>query len=204
MNAKNPYMRLFHRITISLTDDEMNLIEELRREGGDSVSKIFRDAIQLYYNLFKASKVAGVDFNKYFRNIDRLASHIHGVEQRQFAIIDRDFYRVLLRKLQEKVEPETMEKDEEFKLAISGVAKLFKVTRSGWDEFSDDEKVKEILSTLEFAGAGSYSKIGDGEYIFNTYPEGTTLTKVILSHLLSSAGIKAEIDYSPGKIFIKL
>ncbi len=64
-------MKLFHRITISLTDEEMNLIEELRRDSGDSLSKIFRESLQIYYNLIKASKAAGVDFRKYFSNVNR-------------------------------------------------------------------------------------------------------------------------------------
>ncbi len=196
-------MKLFHRITISLTDEEMNLIEELRRDSGDSLSKIFRESLQIYYNLIKASKAAGVDFRKYFSNVNRLAFHIHGVEQKQFAVIDKEIYRVLLKKLQEKVPPESIENDEEFKSAMSGLVKLFEVTRD-WENFTETEKVEEILSTLEFAGAGTYAKIGDGEYIFNTYAESTAITKLILSSIFSSAGIKVAIDYAPGKIFVRL
>ncbi len=109
----------------------------------------------------------------------------------------------MLKKLQEKVPPESIENDEEFKSAMSGLVKLFEVTRD-WENFTETEKVEEILSTLEFAGAGTYAKIGDGEYIFNTYAESTAITKLILSSIFSSAGIKVAIDCTPGKIFVRL
>lgn len=196
-------MKLFHRITIALTDEEMNLIEELRRNSGESVSKIFRESLQIYYNLVKASRLAGVDFRKYFTNVTRLAFHIHGVEQKQFAVIERELYRVMLKKILEKVPAESLENDEEFKSAISGLVKLFEVTRD-WKNYSDYEKVEDILSTLEFAGAGSFAKIGDGEYIFNTYAESTPITKIILAAIFSSAGINVKLDHTPGKIFVKI
>lgn len=197
-------MKLFHRITISLSEDDMKLIEELRRDSGDSLSKIFREAIQLYYNLLKASKAAGVDFRKYFANATRLAFHINGVEQKQFAVIDREIYRVMLKKLQEKVPPESIESDEEFRSAVAGVVKLFEITRDRWSEYTDEQKLEEILSTMEFAGAGTFARVGDKEYIVNTYAESTAITKLIISSVLASAGLKVEIDHTPGKIFIRL
>ncbi|MET1124921.1 MAG: ribbon-helix-helix protein, CopG family [Archaeoglobaceae archaeon] len=197
-------MKPFHRLTVSLTDEEMKILEELRRESGESLSKIFRDAIYIYYKLVKASRVAGVDFRKYFTDIARLAFHIHGVEQKQFAVIDRELYRVLLKKLQENVDPESIERDEEFRAAVSGLVKLFEVTRGEWEKWEKKEKLEEILSTLEFAGAGFFAKVGDGEYIFSTYAESTSVTKVILSAILSSAGIDCEVESSPGKIFVRL
>jgi len=197
-------LKLFHRITVALTDKEMKLLEELRGESGESLSQIFRDALYLYYRLVKASKKAGIDYRKYFNDIERLAYHIHGVETRQFAILDREFYRVLLKKLQENVNPDDLEGDEEFISAIKGLANLFLI-EYGWDENTGAiEKAEVVLRMIEFAGGGAFVKVNEHELIFQTPPENLIVTKMIIKTLFELLGIRASFDTSSERIFIRV
>ncbi|MDI3502962.1 MAG: hypothetical protein PWR13_472 [Archaeoglobi archaeon] len=197
-------MKLFHRVTISLRSEDLKVIEELKNiNNEESVSQIFRDALYIYYRLVKAGKKAGVDYRKYFNDIDRLASHIHGVESRQFAILDKEFYRVLLKKLQKLERPEEIV-DEEFVNAIKGIARLFLIDY-GWDESTSTiEKAEVVLRTIEFAGGGTFVKVNEHEFVFRTPPENLIVTKVIIKTLFESLGIKANFETTSERIFIRV
>ncbi|HIH69329.1 MAG TPA: hypothetical protein HA299_01715 [Methermicoccus shengliensis] len=181
----------------------MKLLEELRRDSGESLSQIFRDALYIYYRLVKAGKKAGVDYRKYFNDIERLAYHIYNVEMRQFVILDREFYRVLLKKLQKIERPEEIV-DEEFVNAVKGIARLFLIDY-GWNEnTSDVEKAEAVLRTIEFAGGGTFVKVNEHEFVFRTPPENLIVTKIIIKTLLESGGIKASFETTSERIFIRV
>ncbi len=197
--------KIFHRVTVALNDDDLKVVDYLKEETGDSVSRIFRDALHLYYNLVKATKKAGIgNYRKYFHDIGRLALHIHGVEEGQFAVIDRELYRVLVKKLQEKVGSEELEKDEEFLMAISSTAKLFEYAYKWSDSESPARKVEDVLHTLDFAGAGTISKVDSKTFVFLTPPEILIITKLIIKQLLEALGINVVIESTTEKIFIKV
>ena len=197
-------MKLFHRVTVSLTDEEMKVLEELRRVSGESLSQIFRDALYIYYRLVKASKKAGVDYRKYFNDIDRLAYHMYHVETGQFVILDREFYRVLLKKLQENVNPEDLENDEEFVSAVKGIAKLFLI-EYGWDENTRAiEKAEIVLRMIEFAGGGTFVKVNENELIFQTPPENLIVTKIIIKTLFELLEIRTSFETTSERIFIRV
>ena len=195
-------MKLFHRITISLNDEEMKLLEDLRRDSGESLSQIFREALTVYYNLIKACRKSKVDFRKYFNDIDRLATHIHGVESRQFVIIDRELYRVLLKKIQELGDPEQIV-DEEFVNAVRGLANLFKI-EFGWDENTPDiEKAETVLKMIEFAGGGVLQKYRE-KLVFQTPPENLIVTKILIKTLFEQLGINTVVETALERIFIRI
>ncbi|MDK2795263.1 MAG: hypothetical protein PWQ58_462 [Archaeoglobaceae archaeon] len=197
-------MKIFHRITIALSEEENSLLEDLRKETGDSLSQIFRDALQIYYRIIKAGKKVGIDYRKYLSDVERLASHIYGVETAQFVIIDREFYRVLLKKLQERFSEKDLESDPEMLNAIRGVAMLF-LHKYNWKEDDDaTKKVEEVLKTFEFAGGGRISKIGEGKFVVQTPPENLTITKTILKMLFDAMNVISELETSEERIFVKV
>ncbi|MFN3384238.1 MAG: ribbon-helix-helix protein, CopG family, partial [Archaeoglobaceae archaeon] len=95
-------MKLYHRLTVSLTDSDIELLEDLRKEGMESYSQVFRNALELYYRIFKAFKTAGYNIDRIPKDYVRLAFHVYNVELRQYVIIDKELYRALLKKIQEK------------------------------------------------------------------------------------------------------
>lgn len=197
-------MKIFHRITIALSEEENRLLEDLRKETGDSLSQIFRDALQIYYRIIKAGKKVGIDYRKYLNDVERLASHIYGVETAQFVIIDREFYRVLLKKLQERFSEKDLESDPEMLNAIRGVAMLF-LHKYNWKEDDDaTKKVEEVLKTFEFAGGGRISKIGEGKFVVQVPPENLIITKAILKTLFDAMNVISELETSEERIFVKV
>lgn len=197
-------MKQFHRLTISLTDKEMQKLEELRGEGFENYSQIFRDALNLYYRLYKAFKIAGYDINKLPEDFERLAYHIYNVEMKQYVILDRELYRVLLKKLQEKYSSEELEKDKEFERAIKGFSNLFYIWHRWTAETKASEKAQEVLKTIEFGGGGEFKKVSDNEFIFRTSPENVVVTKSIIKMLYEALRVNATLSVSGERIFIKL
>ncbi|MEM4445825.1 MAG: ribbon-helix-helix protein, CopG family [Candidatus Jordarchaeales archaeon] len=197
--------KIFHRITVALDDFDIKLVDYLREKTGKSVSQVFREALQLYHNLVKATEKAGIgDYRKYFSDIGRLALHIHGVEERQFAVIDRELYRVLVKKLQEKVDPSELEKDEEFLMAIQSTARLFEYAYRWRDDESPVKKAQDVLWMMDFAGAGTLTKVGAADFVFQTPPEILVITKLIVKCIFDALGINADMDSTTEKIFIRV
>ncbi|MEM0203888.1 MAG: ribbon-helix-helix protein, CopG family [Archaeoglobaceae archaeon] len=196
-------MKLYHRVTISLTDSDIEMLEDLRKEGMDSYSQIFRRALDIYYRLFKAFKTAGYDMEKIPKDFVRLAFHIYNVELRQYVIMDREIYRVLLKKIQEKFSPEEIEKDEDFLRGIRGFANLFYVWHKWKEDAKSAEKAEEVLKTIEFGGGGEFTKVKEGEFIFRTVAENVVVTKSIIKTLFDQLNIKASFEISGERIFIK-
>lgn len=197
--------KVFHRVTVALDDSDLKLVDYLRENTGGSVSQVFRDALRLYYNLVKATEKAGIgNFRKYFNDIGRLALHIHGVEERQFAVIDRELYRVLVKKLQENVDPEELEEDKEFLSAIQSTARLFEYAYRWSDGESPVKKAQDVLWMLDFAGAGTAIKLGASDFVFQTPPEILAITKIIVESIFRALGIDATIESTSEKLFIKV
>ena len=197
--------KIFHRITVALDDLDLRLVDYLTRSTGGSVSQVFREALRLYYNLVKAAEKSGIgDYKKYFSDVDKLALHIHGVEERQFAVIDRELYRVLVKKLQENVNLDELGKDKEFLVAIQSTARLFKYAYR-WDDGENPvKKAQDVLYMLDFAGAGTVTKVGSSEFIFHTPPEILVITKLIVKCIFEALGIEVAIESTTEKLFIKV
>ncbi|MEM3664072.1 MAG: ribbon-helix-helix protein, CopG family [Candidatus Jordarchaeales archaeon] len=197
--------KIFRRVTIALDDFDMKLIDYLRKVTEGSVSQVLRDALRFYYNLVKAAEKSGIgDYKKYFNDIDRLALHIHGVEERQFAVIDRELYRVLVKKLQEKIDPDELEKDKEFLTAIQSTARLFKYAYHWEDNESPVKKTQDVLWMLDFAGAGTVTKVGSSDFVLQTPPEILVITKLIVKCIFEALGIDVTIESTTEKLFIKV
>uniref|UniRef100_A0A7C2SEC7 Ribbon-helix-helix protein, CopG family n=1 Tax=Archaeoglobus fulgidus TaxID=2234 RepID=A0A7C2SEC7_ARCFL len=197
-------MKLFHRLTISLTDKEMQELEELRKEGFENYSQIFRDALKFYFRLYKAFKLAGYDINKLPDDFERLAYHIYNVEMKQYVILDKELYRVLLKKIQEKYSPAELERDEDFLKAIRGFSNLFYIWHK-WTENTDASvKAQEVLKTIEFGGGGEFKKVSESEFIFRTVPENVFVTKSIIKAIYEALKVEAEMSVSGERIFIRL
>lgn len=197
-------MKLFHRITVSLTESDMQLLENLHKESFESYSQIIRNALELYWRLFKAFKFAGYNLERLPKDIERLAYHIYNVEMKQYVILDKEIYRVLLKKIQEKYSSEEIESDEEFLKGVRGFSNLFYIWHK-WDERTKSvEKAEEVLKTIEFGGGGEFKKVKDNEFIFRTVPENVFVTKSIIKTIYEQLGIKAKFEISGERIFIKV
>lgn len=197
-------MKQFYRLTISLTDKEMQNLEELRQDDFENYSQIFRDALDLYFRLYKAFKLAGYDIKKLPADFERLAYHIYNVEMKQYVILDKELYRVLLKKIQERYSPAELEKDEDFLKAIRGFSNLFYIWHRWTENTEVSVKAQEVLKTIEFGGGGEFSKVSESEFIFRTAPENVFVTKSIIKAIYDALKVEAEMNVSGERIFIKL
>lgn len=197
-------MKLFHRITISLTENDLRLLEDLLREGFESYSQIFRNALDFYWRLFKAFKMAGYSIEKLPKDYERIAYHIYNVEMKQYVIMDKELYRVLLKKIQNKYTAEEIERDEEFLRGIRGFSNLFYIWHKWNENTRSVEKAEEVLKTIEFGGGGEFRKVKENEFIFRTAPENVIITKSIIKSVYEQLGVKAEFELSGERIFIRV
>ncbi len=197
-------MKLFHRLTVALTEDDLKLLEDLREESKESYSEIFRKSLDLYYRIYKGFKAAGYEFNKLPKDVERLAYHIYNVELRQYVIMDKEVYRMLLKKIQQKYSAEELEKDPEFINAIKGFANLFYIWNRWNENTKASEKAEEVLRTIEFAGGGEFKKVSNNEFIFRTVPENVVVTKAIIKTVYELLSVASEMRISDERIFIKI
>lgn len=197
-------MKLFHRITVALTDNELKMLEDLLKEGFESYSQIFRNALEIYWRVFKAFKVAGYSIEKLPKDFERIAYHIYNVEMKQYVIMDKELYRVLMKKVQERYSAEEIERDEEFLRGIRGFSNLFYIWHKWGENTRSAEKAEEVLKTIEFGGGGEFKKVRENEFIFRTAPENILVTKSIIKSVYEQLGVKAEFEISGERIFIRV
>lgn len=197
-------MKLYNRITIAISDEDLKILDKLRKENDMSYSAVIREALDLYYRLYTASKKAGFNLTSLKHDVERLAWHIYNVELGMYVILDKEYYRVIVKKLQEYVPKDELEKDEEFRRALKGLANLFKLIYRWGDETEPEKKVEELLKSIEFAGGGELVRAGGGFFVFKTLPEHIEVMETAIKILLDHLGVNYKMDTSGDRIFIQL
>ncbi|MEM2574150.1 MAG: hypothetical protein QXF77_07035, partial [Candidatus Jordarchaeales archaeon] len=72
------------------------------------------------------------------------------------------------------------------------------------DNESPVKKTQDVLWMLDFAGAGTVTKVGSSDFVLQTPPEILVITKLIVKCIFEALGIDVTIESTTEKLFIKV
>ncbi|ADC64580.1 hypothetical protein Ferp_0403 [Ferroglobus placidus DSM 10642] len=191
--------KYYKRVTVALEENEWEDVKELSDMLGKSLSKIIREAVQIYSQIVRRSILNSSSLHEFDKlDLERLYNWIPAMADNQHIIIDNEHWRLLFEAI-ERIEDQTILNKFYEKVRNSGVAHGFEFFYEGYNT------PLKILKRLEFGGWGYVLKKDDETYVFVIKSGiGSKFVEYFLRGVFESQNISAAITRGEGKLIIKI